>query len=271
MSALVLSVVLLPLLPLLAQETIPLRADVTAPDAEKVEDRGKGGIKDRSLSNVSRPSLTVYLPPKDKATGQAIVICPGGGYEHLAIDKEGHEVARWLNQLGVAGIVLKYRLPAPGAMHGVHELRAAAQAARVSVDDAEEAIRVVRSNAARWNLKADGIGMMGFSAGGHLAAMVAMLAPAKLRPDFLTLVYAGLPAQLELSPASPRTFLVHAADDDKVNVADTSIRMFLALRENKVPAELHVYPTGGHGFGIRKSDKASAAWPAVYAAWLAHL
>src|SRR4051794_24164531 len=162
------SLLALALLPLLAQETIPLRADPKAAAAlpEQVVDRGTGGNHDRAVSQVSRPSLTVYLPAKDKATGTAVVVCPGGGYERLAFDKEGHEVARWLTSVGIAGIVLKYRLPGKDNMKlAKGELHQATKAAHVAVEDAEEAMRVVRENAARWNIRPNAVGMMGFSAG----------------------------------------------------------------------------------------------------------
>jgi|SRR4051794_24278089 acetyl esterase/lipase len=265
------SLLALALLPLLAQETIPLRADPKAAAAlpEQVVDRGTGGNHDRAVSQVSRPSLTVYLPAKDKATGTAVVVCPGGGYERLAFDKEGHEVARWLTSVGIAGIVLKYRLPGKDNMKlAKGELHQATKAAHVAVEDAEEAMRVVRENAARWNIRPNAVGMMGFSAGGNLAALMGMVAAPKVRPDFLVLVYAAMPQTLEVTAATPRTFLVQAADDH-LDAGDNSIRFFLALRKAGVAAELHVYESGGHGFGMRKNGKPVAAWPDVLAAWLA--
>ena len=259
-------------LPLLAQETILLRpkalVDPAAP-AEKVEERGTDATHDRSISNVSQPSITVYLPSKETATGQAIVICPGGGYTHLAIDKEGHEVARWLNTIGVAGIVLKYRLPGQKNMiASMSEFGKAAEAARVAIEDAELAMSIVRENSAKWNVRPDKTGMMGFSAGGHLAAMTGMLAPKEQRPDFLVLGYPAMPRTFEVTAATPPTFLVHA-DDDRLAASANSVPFYLELKKAKVPAELHVYANGGHGFGIKKTDKTSAAWPQALAAWLA--
>jgi len=260
---------LLAALPLLAQETILLRPgaklDPTAPK-EKIEERGKGGVVDRSITNVSEPSVTVYLP-KTRATGTAIVICPGGGYQHLAIDKEGHDVARWLNTLGIAGIVLKYRLPGSSGMRG-SDLHQIADTIHVALDDAEDAMRLVRTNAAKWSLKPDAIGMMGFSAGGHLAAMTGMLASPDARPDFLILGYPAIPGVLAVTASTPRTFLVAADDDTTVNAADNAGRFYAALRAVKVPAELHIYSSGGHGFGILKTSKTSAAWPDALVAWL---
>ena len=263
-------------LPLLAQETILLRpnykVDPSAP-AEQIQERGKGGVIDRSVSNVLQPTITVYLPSKEKANGTGIVICPGGGYQHLAIDKEGHDIARWLNSIGIAGIVLKYRLP--GSMSGASQsdIREVADKIHVALEDAESAMRLTRENATKWNLKLGAIGMMGFSAGGHLAAMMGMVAPLDVRPDFLVLGYPAIPAGLAVTASTPRTFLVAANDDPAVNPAENAVRFFAALRAVKVPAELHIYSSGGHGFGIQKTGKTSAAWPDALIAWLkeAHL
>jgi acetyl esterase/lipase len=255
-------------LPLLAQETILLRPNVPAAP-ETWEERGTADAHDRAVSNVSEPSITVYLPAEATATGKAVVICPGGGYARLAIDKEGHDIARWLNTLGVAGIVLKYRLP--GAMNmiaSMGEIGKAAEAARVAIEDAELAMRIVRANAAKWNIKPNKIGMMGFSAGAHLAAMMGMRAPADRRPDFLVLAYPAMPRTFEATSETPPTFLVHA-DDDRLAASANSVPFYLALKKAKVPAEMHIYANGGHGFGIKKTDKTSAAWPQALAAWLA--
>lgn len=259
-------------LPLIAQETIPLlpdsKLDRKAP-AEQIEERGKNGVKDRSITNVVQPTVTVYLPPKTSANGTGIVICPGGGYQHLAIDKEGHDVARWLNTIGIAGLVLKYRLPGSGASRaGGGDLQKEAEGIRVALEDAEAAVALARSNAVKWNLKPDAIGMMGFSAGGHLAAMMGMVAPLETRPDFLVLGYPAIPAVLHVTDSTPRTFIVAADDDPTVNPAENAARFFAALRAAKVPAEMHIFSTGGHGFGILRTNKTSAAWPVALVAWL---
>ena len=259
-------------LQLSAQETILLRpgakVDPGAP-AEQVEERGKNGVVDRSITNVSQPSVTVYLPQAG-ANGTAIVICPGGGYQHLAIDKEGHDIARWLNTIGIAGLVLKYRLPGSGATRTAPDadIQAEAKGVRVALEDAEAAVELARKNAVRWHLKSNAIGMMGFSAGGHLAAMMGMVAPPASRPDFLVLGYPAIPRVLAVTAETPRTFLVAADDDPAVNPADNAARFFAALRAVKVPAELHIYSSGGHGFGMVKSGKTSAAWPAALVPWL---
>lgn len=259
-------------LPLLAQQTILLRSgeklDPNAP-AEHIEERGKNGVIDRSITNVVQPTVTVYLPAKANANGTGIVICPGGGYQHLAIDKEGHDIARWLNTIGIAGIVLKYRLPGSGATRGGGgDIEKEAQSIHVALEDAEAAVALARKNSLQWNLKSDAIGMMGFSAGGHLAAMMGMIAPTETRPDFLVLGYPAIPAVLQVTASTPRTFLVAADDDPLVNPAENAGRFFAALRAAKVPAEMHIFSSGGHGFGIVKSGKTSAAWPTALVAWL---
>jgi acetyl esterase/lipase len=258
-------------LPLLAQETIALgtsaKPDPSVP-AEQIVERGKGGVIDRSIANVSEPTITVYLPSKEKATGTGIVICPGGGYQHLAIDKEGHDIARWLATIGIAGIVLKYRLPGSMAGSSQTDIHQVADRIHVALEDAEAAMRLTRANAPKWNLKPTAIGMMGFSAGGHLGAMMGMVAPADSRPDFLVLGYPAIPAGLDVNASTPRTFLVAADDDTTVNAAENAGRFFAALKAAKVPAELHIYSSGGHGFGIVQSGKTSAAWPGALVAWL---
>lgn len=252
-----------------AQLVIPLhpgmKTDASA-GPEKIEERGKNGVVDRSITGVVQPTVTVYLPAKDQANGTAVVICPGGGYQHLAIDKEGHDIARWLNGIGIAGIVLKYRLPGRRGPEG--NLDQIAESIKVALDDAEAAVRLVRAHAAEWGLKADRIGMMGFSAGGHLAAMTGMVAPAEALPDFLVLGYPAIPKELRVTASTPRTFLVAADDDPTVNPAENAGRFFAALRAAKVPAEMHIYSSGGHGFGMVKTGKTSEAWPAALTAWL---
>jgi len=203
-----------------------------------------------------------------RATGKAILIAPGGGYQHLAIDKEGHDVARWLVSIGVAGIVLKYRLPGRENMRpALGDFEQAKTAARVAIEDAGDAMRLIRKHAAQWNVSPGAIGMMGFSAGGHLAAMMGMLPDAETKPAFLVLAYPAIPKGLQVTEQTPRTFLVHA-DDDGLSAADHSVSFYLTLKKAKVRSELHVYSGGGHGFGIKKTDKTSASWPQALEAWL---
>jgi acetyl esterase/lipase len=236
--------------------------------------------KVKRLTNVSKPTITIYRPEKDKDTGAAVLIAPGGGYHILAEDLEGEEVATWLNSIGVTGIVLKYRVPRradqPKDKPPIHPLQ-----------DAQRAMSLVRSKAPEWGIDPKRIGMLGFSAGGHLTASsccnfdrrayeaIDELDKVSCRPDFCVLVY---PAYLvvkdkdELQPDirvrkdCPPTFFAHAADDGVK--ADNSVQMFLALRRASVPAELHIYGSGGHGFGLRPSDHACSTWPKRCEEWL---
>ena len=245
----------------------------TAPASEIKEtwtDRGKNGVVDRSVTFVTVPDLTVYLPLKEKNTGVGIIICPGGGYEHLAIDKEGHDLAKWLNSIGIAGFVLKYRLP---------RSKAAGYTMEAPLQDAQRALRMVRTRAEEWHLDASRIGMMGFSAGGDLAARAGMswdkgqssaadpVERASCRPDFLILAYPALPKELHVTSDTPPAFLVQASDDRTVS-PENSARFYLALLQAKVPAELHIYLKGGHGFGMVNSGLPTASWPLRLEDWM---
>ena len=244
-----------------------------AGSVEKIEERGKNGVVDRSFSNITDPIVTIYLAPVEKRNGAAILIAPGGAYSHLAYDIEGVDVARWLNTLGITGVVLKYRMPdlpkdataRRDAMFG--DARVSAKSMRVAVEDAQEAMRLLRGERAarEWKIDKTKVGMMGFSAGGHLAALLGMDEDAGVRPNFLALLYPAIPDPLYLNASTPQTFLAHASDDGLS--PDNSIRFYQALRKAKVPAEMHVFSEGGHGFGIRKSGKTSEAWPERFAAW----
>ncbi len=268
----------------------------SAPPEVSVE-RGAPEKPDRSFRNVTWPTLTVYLPEADKATGTAVVICPGGGYSSLAIDKEGYDVARWLNTLGVAGLVLKYRLPQPKLTAGDKPW---------PVRDAERALRLARSRAVAWRLDPHRIGIMGFSAGGHLTSTLGTHfdrgrpdAPDPLdrlscRPDFMILVYPvislddeighqGSRARL-LGPApepqlierysnerhvtaeTPPAFLVQTRDDP-VNV-ENSRRFQTALERAGVPSNLQLYDRGGHGYGLGVRGGEVATWPVRCAEWM---
>ena len=247
----------------------------TAPaGGEKIEERGKNGVVDRSFSNIADPIITIFHAPVDKRTGSAILIAPGGGYSHLAYDKEGLDIARWLNTLGITGVVLKYRMPdlpkdaaqRRAAMFG--DAQESAKAVSVAVEDAREAMRLLRSERAsrEWKIDKTRVGMMGFSAGGHLAALLGMDDDAAVRPNFLALLYPAMPETLYVSSeTTPQTFLAHASDD--ALTADNSIRFYQALRAAKIPAEMHIFSEGGHGFGIRKSGKTSENWPEYFAVW----
>ena len=244
----------------------------TAPaGGEKIEERGKDGVADRAVMNIVEPTIEVYLPNPSVRNGAAVMIAPGGGYARLAYDKEGVDIARWLNSIGIAGIVLKYRLPEMpkeanerrAAMFG--DAKAAAKAVRVSLEDASEAMKIIRSNAAKWNIDKDKVGMMGFSAGGHLTALMAV-EPEEVRPNFLGLIYAVIPENISVTKDTPQSFLAHASDDPTVPT-DSSIHFYQALRKAKVPAEMHIFSEGGHGFGIKKSGKTSENWPGRFETW----
>lgn len=233
----------------------------------------------KRITNVSRPTLSVFRPRKDKNTGMAVLIAPGGGYNILAWDKEGEEVAAWLNTLGVTGIVLKYRVPRRSdTPKGAPPKQA--------LMDAQRAMSLVRGKATEWGIDPKRIGMLGFSAGGHLTAATATsfdkrtyesiddIDKVSCRPDFAVLIYPGglvVPDKDELSPEirvskeCPPMFFAHAGDD-RVK-ADNSVLMYLALKRAGVPAELHVYASGGHGFGLRPNAHPSSTWPARCADW----
>lgn len=232
-----------------------------------------------TLKNISEPRLDYFKPSAEKAAKRAVIVCPGGGYNILAWDLEGTEIATWLSAAGYHALVLKYRLPRSG------DVRHAA-----ALQDAQRAISIVRSRAREWGIAEDQIGIMGFSAGAHLSALTAThhdkrSYPAKdaidavsCRPDFVGLIYpaylladaknaaAGISSELPVTAGTPPAFLIHAMDDPLPCAGSTA--WLLALKEQNIPAELHIYADGGHGYGMR-SDKTVQAWPAAMAAWLA--
>jgi acetyl esterase/lipase len=238
---------------------------------------------DRHVTSVSKPTIAVFLAPKDKNTGTAVLIAPGGGYNILSWDKEGEDVARWLNTIGVTGIVLKYRVPRPpSAPKDVPPLE--------PLMDAQRALSLVRSKAADWNIDTKRLGMLGFSAGGHLTAATATnfdkrsydaidaVDKESCGPDFAVLIYPAyliakdkdeLNPDIRVSKDTPPCFFAHAGDDAGAAAPENSIVMYLALKKVKVPAELHVYASGGHGFGLRPSDKPCSTWPKRCEEWLA--
>jgi acetyl esterase/lipase len=239
-----------------------------------------------------RPTLAVYLPERPVGTG--VVVCPGGGYRNLAIDHEGEQIARWWNSQGVAAFVLKYRL-GPKYRHPVQ------------LGDVQRAIRTVRAGAWRWGVRPDRIGVMGFSAGGHLASTAAThfdagdaaaadpIARASSRPDFAVLCYPvvsmtsefthqgsktnllgerpdaalaeALSSEKRVTAQTPPTFLFHTHEDTVVPV-ENSIHFYLALRRAGVPAEMHIFERGRHGVGLAWSDRVLSEWPGLLANWL---
>lgn len=224
----------------------------------------------RRVTNVSRPTLAVFPAPKADRPAPAVIVCPGGGYSYLCIDKEGTDVAAWLNSSGVTALVLKYRVP---------NNRAGA------LQDAQRAVRLARANAAAWNVDPARLGVMGFSAGGNVAAKASTLFdkrsypavdPAderRCRPDFAVLVYPAyladkdgkVAADLDLAAKIPPTLIVHS-EDDKPHVPGSKA-YDAALTSAKVPHAFQLYPTGGHGYGLRCTRDAKA-WPDDALAWL---
>jgi acetyl esterase/lipase len=230
------------------------------------------------ISNVSEPTLAVHRPAADKDTGAAVVVFPGGGYYILAFDLEGTEVCSWLNSIGVTAVLVKYRVP---RREGLAPYAAPLQ-------DAQRAVGVVRSHAAEWGIDPKRIGVLGFSAGGNLCAVLSSKAAARTyprvdasddascRPDFQLLIYPAylvgddnlhvLAPEVAVTPLTPPTFMVMAVDDP-IHVENV-LAYATALKEAKVPFELHVYPTGGHGYGLRPDGNGVTTWPARAGDWL---
>jgi acetyl esterase/lipase len=251
--------------------------------AEKFLQQKPGEKKIIRVTNVTVPTLSIFRPDEGKGTGAAVIICPGGAYHILAWDLEGEEVAAWLNSIGVTGIVLKYRVPRrPGTPASAPPAQA--------LMDAQRAVSLVRSKAAEWRLDPKRVGIMGFSAGGHLAAATATnfdkrtyppidaVDQVDCRPDFAVLVYPAylvqkgkldLNADIRVSKTTPPMFLAHAANDPVKS--DNSVGMFLALQKAGVRAEMHVFASGGHGFGLRPSSHPCVNWPHRCADWLRDL
>lgn len=266
--------------------------EIKAPDYKENKSIKDGKVLSTSL--VSVPTLSIFSPKKTQLNQAAVIIFPGGGYQHLAIDKEGTKVAEWFNSLGIAAIVVKYRLPSDKIMKNKNI---------GPLQDAQEAVRYVRQNASKYNIDANKIGILGFSAGGHLASTLATHYDDKIyessfkvsaRPDFSLLIYPVISMQNDIThkgsqisllgenpsqelrdsfsnekrinAQTPPTFLVHATDDTTV-LPENSINFYLALKNNGVPAELHIYEKGGHGFGLGVKDT-SKYWTRDCEEWL---
>src|SRR5579883_2619975 len=263
-----------------------------APEPELLWPDGAPGAQ--GSADIDKPTLTPYLLAPGRGAGTAVVVCPGGGYSHLAMDHEGDQVARWLNSLGVAAFVLKYRL-GPKYHHPVE------------LGDAQRAIRTVRARAEAYRVMPDRVGIMGFSAGGHLASTAAThfdggnamaadpIDRASIRPDFAVLCYPVisfttpyvhrgslrallgdnpdpklvelLSNELQVTAQTPPTFLFHTTEDKTVPV-ENSVLFYMALRKAGVPAEMHIYERGPHGVGLAPTDEALSSWPGRLADWL---
>jgi acetyl esterase/lipase len=223
------------------------------------------------IRNVTRPTLTVFLPPASAANGTAVVICPGGAFRRLAIEHEGYAVARWLNSFGVAAFVLKYRVMRTG---DAGEQDPAVMAARkrevipLALADAQQAMRLVRQRATEWGVAPNRIGIMGFSAGGYFAGAVALRHDAESRPDFAAAIYGVAPDDLTVPKDAPPLFLAQANDDPAVDPAGSSLRLYSAWKQAGIPVELHIYGSGGHGFGMYKKGLPTDDWCDRFRRWL---
>jgi acetyl esterase/lipase len=239
---------------LLWPEGAPGSEGRTTPEAVRLS----GEAKERVVTNVHRPSLTVYAA--GTGGGPAVIIAPGGGHRELWTDHEGHNVARWLSQHGVTAFVLKYRLAREKESTYTIEGHALA--------DMQQAIRVVRARAAEFGVDAARIGVMGFSAGGELAALAAMRPAEGAQPAFQALIYPAIPAGLALGPQTPRAFLV-CGENDRQNISQGLPELYLALKKAGASAELHVYAGVGHGFGQRPTMRGPVAtWLTRFHEWL---
>jgi acetyl esterase/lipase len=259
-----------------------------------------------AVGNVVRPTITMYSP-KGRNSGAAIVVFPGGGYENLAIDLEGTEVCDWIASRGMTCVLLEYRVPGPGfyPKSAPYPKSGPYSFASAALEDAQRAVGVVRFHAAEWHIDPHKIGVIGFSAGGHLVAAISThfqkrVYPAvdradelSCRPDFAILLYPGhltlaatawdarfghkpfpappdaaqLNPDLHVTSETPPSFLLQA-EDDPVDDVSNSLVYFAALKKARVPAEMHIYPHGGHAFGLRPTDDAVTAWPALVERWL---
>ena len=229
---------------------IPLRTDL--PAGEEWFDFGNAG---RRLRKVTRPTITVFEAPKPN--GAAIIVAPGGGFQHLAIDHEGYDVAKWLNQLGVTAMVLKYRVTMADREAG----------RKAAVEDGISALTMLRERAAEWKLDPRRIGIVGFSAGGYIAAAAAADDKAGVRPHFAGLIYAAVPRDMKAPAGAPPLFIA-CAHDDRLEIVENAARLLVEWKRANIPAELHVFHRGGHGFGMIKKNAPSDNWTDRFAAWL---
>ncbi len=263
----------IPLWPGLAPGETNTNSTVTEHDTSKPGEGLVAGKPIIRLGQVTQPTITIFRPPADKNTGAAVLVCPGGAYSILAYDLEGSEVCDWLNSIGVTGVLLKYRVPRHDA---------------APLQDAQRALGLTRQHASELGIDPHRIGVLGFSAGGNLAAKlcancaqrtypVADAADAlSCRPDFQILIYPAyltstnapgkLVPDVDVTTNTPPTFLV-MAENDPVRVENV-LTYAQALKQVKVPLELHVYPTGGHGFGLRRTKEPVTAWPDRAAEWM---
>jgi acetyl esterase/lipase len=250
----------------------PAEVDITAPNHDLIA--GKRIVR---LANVSTPTLTVYSPT-GKNTGTAVVVFPGGAYHVLAIDLEGTEVCDWLTPIGVTCVLVKYRVPDSGPY----------PKSSAALQDAQRALGMVREHAGEWHVDPHRIGVLGFSAGAHLSAALSTHFEQRLynpidkadhlscRPDFAVIVYPGYLAlseqnfaansEIKVTAQTPPSFIIQA-EDDPVHVENATV-YFLALKNANVPAELHIYAAGGHGYGLRQTEFPVTDWPKLVETWM---
>ncbi len=258
---------------------VPLWPDGAPGSAARKNEPEKVTASGANVSNIHQPTLMVYLPSRDKATGCGVIVAPGGGHRNLAIQHEGYNVAQWLADHGVAAFILKYRLarddanptgtPQPYTIEGD------------ALADAQRAIRIVRARASEWNVNPAAVGIIGFSAGGEVAALAAMRPqPGKpdagdaierqgARPDFQGLIYPGQSGKIVPEKGAPPVFLA-CGYGDRPDISEGLAKVYLLFKQAGVPAELHIYAGAGHGFGVRETNKTPAgAWIARFHEWLA--
>jgi len=256
----------------------PERSATSTTEKDLTTDRDKmeAGKRVTRLTNVTNPTLAVFQPSAKRSTNAAVLVFPGGGYKVLAYDLEGSEACEWLNSIGVTCVLVKYRVP--------FEDRYPAN--RADLEDAQQAMRIVRSRAAEWHIDPNRIGVLGFSAGAHLAVVLSIHGDdleggdregkVKARPDFAMILYPGylvedhdlsrLSAGIEPTASTCPTFLIQA-EDDPVH-EENVLRYYQALKEAKVPAEIHIFSQGGHGYGLRHSGHPISHWPELAETWL---
>ncbi len=256
----------------------PEPSHVTGPEGDMTaaEHHMVAGKPSFRLTNVDKPSLAVYPPPEGKNRGAAALVFPGGGYVRLSMELEGTEVCQWLNTIGMTCVLVKYRVPE--TQHYPENTE--------DLEDAQQAMRMTRSNAAAWGIDPKRIGVIGFSAGAHLAVVLSThpdfqgknvpASKVDARPNFQIVMYPGYTSSVDgkvpesVMPTAdvPPTFLVQAENDYTAHV-ESSIYYFLALKNAKVPAEMHIYAEGGHGFGLRQTDvPVPTEWPVLATKWL---
>jgi TonB family protein len=244
----------------------------TVDKAEVVTERGKEGVSDRAVSGIHNPSLEVFLPPVSLRNGASVIIAPGGGHRYLAIDHEGYRVAQLLSSRGITAMILRYRLAKEeGSQYTVEQ----------AGDDGRRAVRVARSLAAQYGLDPARVGILGFSAGGDVAARAATnyqtasesspdpIERFSTRPDFMILMYPGIAqTPLPVDASTPPAFISFASNDNAA-IVESSTQLFLNLRKAGVPVEMHVFARGGHGFGIKPANRGlTATWTARMVDWM---